>query len=204
MQTNQLSHHDGPRYSYVIHLIGRIFARATGWRVVGRAPAYSKMVVIAAPHTSNWDFVYLMMAACVFRLKIHWMGKKSLFAPPFGTFMKSLGGIAIDRNQRTNVVDQMAEKFQQQEQLAIVIPPSGTRSKTDFWKSGFYRIASKAQVPIVCGYLDYAKREAGLGLSFVPSGDTGADMQRIRDFYGDKVSKYPLRSSRIRLREEDE
>lgn len=204
MQTDQLSDHNGPKYSYVTQLIGRIFARITRWHVTGRVPDCSKMVIIAAPHTSNWDFVYLLMAACVFRLKIHWMGKKSLFTPPFGPFMRLLGGIEIDRNQRTNVVSQLAEKFKTQQRLAVVIPPSGTRSKTDYWKSGFYWIAHEAQIAVVCGYLDYQKKEAGLGLSFVPSGDTRNDMERLRDFYSDKVSKYPHRLSRIRLREEDE
>lgn len=204
MQTDQLSDHDGPRYSYPIYVIGRLFAKITGWRVTGQVPACRKMVIIAAPHTTNWDFVYLLMAACVFRLKIHWMGKKSLFRPPFGPFMRMLGGIAIDRDRPTNVVDQMAEQFRQQKRLAVAIPPSGTRHKTDYWKSGFYWIAHQAQVPIVCGYLDYQKREAGLGLSFVPSGEASVDMQRLRNFYSEKVGKYPHRSSRIRLREEDE
>jgi len=204
MQTDRLSDHDGPKYSYPTYLIGRIFAAITRWRVTGRVPDYRKMVIIAAPHTSNWDFVYLLMAACVFRLKIHWMGKKSLFKPPFGPFMRLLGGIAIDRDQHTNMVNQLTERFRQQKRLAIVIPPSATRSKTDYWKSGFYWIAHEAQVPVLCGYLDYQKREAGLDLSFVPSGDTRADMDKLRDFYSDKVSKYPQRLSRIRLREEDE
>ena len=204
MQTDRLSDHDGPKYSYPIYLFGKLFAKITGWRVTGQAPNYSKMVIIAAPHTTNWDFVYLLMAACVFRLKIHWMGKESLFGPPFGTFMRSLGGIAIARDRRTNVVFQLAEELRKQDRLAIVIPPAGTRRKTDYWKSGFYWIAREAKVPVVCGYLDYEKREAGLGLSFIPSGDASVDMERLRNFYGDKVAKYPHRLSRIRLREEDE
>jgi|TARA_Y100000310_G_scaffold270129_1_gene283762 1-acyl-sn-glycerol-3-phosphate acyltransferase len=203
MQTDQLSEHDGPRYSYPIHLFGRLFAKITRWRVTGRVPDNGKMVIIAAPHTTNWDFVYLMMAAFVFRLKIHWMGKRTLFKPPFGTFMRLLGGIAVDRNQSGNLVDQLTQEFQQQERLAVAIPPSGTRRKTDYWRSGFYWIAHQAQVPIVCGYLDYQQREAGLGLSFVPTGDVRADMEKLRDFYREKVAKYPHRSSRIRLREED-
>jgi 1-acyl-sn-glycerol-3-phosphate acyltransferase len=173
------------------------------WDVSGHVPDGGKFVLIGAPHTSNWDFIFMLATMYIFRLKVNWMGKHTLFRQPLGVIFKALGGIAIDRDSPNGVVYQMAEQFRRSEQLVVVIGPSGTRKRTDYWKSGFYWIAHTAQVPILCGYLDYDRKMACLGLSFIPTGDIKKDMDRIRAFYEDVRGKYPELATRIRLKDED-
>ena len=189
--------------NFFAHYLGRIVMYLTGWTVVSDIPKHQKMIVIAAPHTSNWDFIYLLGAAYVLRLRINWLGKNSLFLPLFGSFLKFLGGVPVDRSQSNNLVQNLAKTINTADQFALVVPPSGTRKRTDYWKSGFYRIATTAQIPVVCGYLDYEKKEAGLKQSFLPSGEVSEDMDRLRAFYQNIVGKHPENTSRIRLREED-
>jgi 1-acyl-sn-glycerol-3-phosphate acyltransferase len=160
-------------------------------------------VLIAAPHTTNWDFPYLLIFAAYFELEIRWMGKHSLFRPPMGWVMRAFGGIPVVRSRRENVVDAMARSFKEHDRLILVVPAEGTRSRGDYWKSGFYHIARLADVPIVMSYLDYTKKRGGFAPAFRLSGDMGTDMDRVRDFYGDKEGKYPANFSAIRLREED-
>jgi len=116
--------------------------------------------------------------------------------------MRWLGGIAINRDSQHGMVDQIAKLLKESRKLVIVIAPSGTRKRGEYWKSGFYWIAHKAQVPILCGYLDYSHRKACLGLCFVPTGNVKEDMDRIRNFYKDIQGKNPKVGSRIRLRDE--
>ena len=177
--------------------------KLTGWRVTGGVPASKSMIIIAAPHTTNWDLFFLLGAAYSFGLQIKWLVKSSVFFPVVGSILSFLGGIPVDRSTRNNMVKNLADFIADSKGTCIVIPPSGTRAYTEYWKSGFYRIAMAANVPICCGYLDYEQKEAGLGLSFQPSGDIAADMDRIRTFYADKKGKYPDKKSRIRMREED-
>ncbi len=160
------------------------------------------MVVIAAPHTSNWDFIFLLAAAYSFGISINWLGKDGLFKTPLGPLLKYLGGVPVDRSKPNNMVQTLSAEIEHGVGINLVVPPSGTRGYTDYWKSGFYRIAQAAQIPMVCGYLDYEKKEAGLGPAFLPT-EVGADMDRLREFYKDIVGKYPDQKSRIRLREED-
>ena len=117
--------------------------------------------------------------------------------------MRRLGGIPIIREEQRGVVDYMVELFNTSTQLSVLIPPEGTRSKKDYWKSGFYWIAHGAQVPIVCTYLDFGRKEAGVGLTFVPTGNVKADMDRIREFYSGIQAKFPENTSQIRFREEE-
>lgn len=174
-----------------------------GWDVVGQVPAGGKFVLIGAPHTSNWDFPFGLAALYIYRLKVSWMGKDALFRKPFGGVMRWLGGIAIDRDSPHGVVEQITEQFRNSQKLVVLITPSATRKKRDYWKSGFYRIACAAQVPILCGYLDYKRKQAGLGLSFVPTGAIKNDMDRIREFYQGIQGKRPELTTRIRLQDED-
>jgi 1-acyl-sn-glycerol-3-phosphate acyltransferase len=162
-----------------------IYLRLTGWRVLGELPAGArKSVFIAAPHTSNWDLPYTLMVAFVLRLNVHWMGKASLFRFPFGGLMRWLGGIAVDRSKSTNLVAASADAITGANgALQLIVPPEGTRSKTRYWKTGFYHIALAAQVPIVMAYMDYANKVSGLGPVFVPTGDLEADMLAIKAFY---------------------
>ena len=132
-----------------------------------------------------------------------WLGKQQLFKAPFGWFMRALGGVAVERGQRSNLVQQAAARFAEVERLFLVVPPSGTRSRAPHWKSGFYHIAHAAGVPIVCTFLDYARKVAGVGLVLMPSGDIAADMDKIRAFYGPIRGKYPENTTPVLLPEED-
>lgn len=195
--------HEGPVSGVVAYWLGRAWMGLFGWDVVGAVPPGGKFVLVGAPHTSNWDFPFTLAAAQVFRLKISWMAKDSAFWGPFGVVMRWLGGIAIDRSSRRGVVEQMAMRFKAAEKLVVAVAPCGTRSRRDYWKSGFYWIAHSAGVPILCAYLDYARKEACLGLSFVPTGDVVRDMDRIREFYEGVQGKKRELASRIRLVDED-
>ena len=194
---------NSPRHCNLFaHYLGRLVLHISGWTCRGGPPATRDMVIIAAPHTTNWDFIYLLAAAYKFRLSINWLGKNNLFWWPLGPLLRFLGGIPVDRSQPTDMVRRLAEQIRDGEGTVLVIPPAGTRGYTEYWKSGFYRIATAAGIPLVCGYLDYPKKEAGLGLSFMP-GDLKSDMERLRGFYEPIEGKFPERKSRIRLRDED-
>jgi len=187
-------------------MIGRfiadLFLRITGWEIEGDAPATAKFVLIAAPHTSNWDLAYLLALAMRYGVRPRWMGKHTLFRGPMGPVMRAVGGIPIRRHLRENVVQQMARAFVEHDALCLTVPPEGTRGWTPMWKSGFYHIARTANVPISLGYLDYARKRGGFGPQFMPTGDLKADMDVIRAFYADKVGRHPECFGEIRLREE--
>jgi 1-acyl-sn-glycerol-3-phosphate acyltransferase len=161
------------------------FLRFTGWQLEGSLPPHaSKSVFIAAPHTSNWDLPYTLMVAFALRLNIHWMGKQSIFKAPFGGMMRWLGGIPVNREQSTNLVAASTAAIRAADgPLQLIVPPEGTRSKTRYWKTGFYYIALQAEVPIVMAYMDYSTKRSGLGPIFMPSGDIEADMVAIKAFY---------------------
>jgi 1-acyl-sn-glycerol-3-phosphate acyltransferase len=182
--------------------IGKLWLWLFGWKVHGNASAYRKFVLIAAPHTSNWDFPFMLATAYVMRVRISWLGKHTLFIPPWGWFMRKLGGIPVDRRVPHSLVTQLAEKFKSSDDLVLAIPPEGTRSKVAVWKSGFYHIASGSGVPIGLGYLDYDRKLCGLGAFVMPSGNVNEDMNKIRDFYRSIRGKYPDLESEPRLREE--
>jgi 1-acyl-sn-glycerol-3-phosphate acyltransferase len=183
--------------------LARAFLKSTGWEPEGARPAMARFVLIAAPHTSNWDLAYLLALAESFDLRISWMGKHSLFRPPLGLVMRGVGGIPVVRHQRGNLVAEVAKLFAEREELALVVPAEGTRGYVPHWKSGFYHIARTAGVPIVLGYLDYARKRGGFGPALLTTGDVRRDMDEIRDFYADKVGKYPDQFGTVRLKEED-
>jgi 1-acyl-sn-glycerol-3-phosphate acyltransferase len=182
--------------------LARAFLRLTGWKPEGTRPTAPRFVLIAAPHTSNWDLAYLLALAVVFDVRVSWMGKHSLFRPPLGWLMRGVGGIPVVRHRRGNLVLEAAKTFETASELALVVPAEGTRGFVPHWKSGFYHIARTARVPIVLGYLDYARRRGGFGPALEPSGDVRRDMDRIRTFYADKVGRYPDRFGPVRLQEE--
>jgi len=161
------------------------FLRLSGWKVEGALPAHaSKCVLIAAPHTSNWDLPYTLMVAFALRLNPYWMGKHTLFEAPFGGAMRWLGGISVNRQQAGNLVAASAQAIAQADgALQLIVPPEGTRAKTRYWKTGFYHIALGAQVPIVMAYMDYPHKRSGLGPLFEPTGNVDADMAAIKAFY---------------------
>lgn len=163
----------------------------TGWRAIGKPIQDQRFVLIGAPHTSNWDFPLMLMVVLKLELKLHWMGKHSLFMFPFGGLMRWLGGIPIDRRSHHGIVDQVTAQYQQNPQLVVLVPPEGTRKKVQDWKTGFYHIANNAGVPILMGYLDVSRKEAGLADFFYPTGDVDADIVKIRAFYATKKGVRP-------------
>lgn len=175
----------------ILRLIAKLFLKLTGWKVVGEVPENEKFVLIAAPHTSNWDLPYLLACAFALRVNVYWMGKSQIFSPPFKSLMKWMGGIPVDRSRTNNLVEHTAEIMNAHEKIVITVPPEGTRSKTKHWKTGFYHIARIADVPIVMGYLDYEKKQGGLGPVLHPSGDIESDMQTVKQFYASVKGKYP-------------
>jgi 1-acyl-sn-glycerol-3-phosphate acyltransferase len=188
----------------VLAAMGWLFLRLSGWRVEGSLPVgVTRAVVIAAPHTTNWDLPYMLAVSYVLGVRPSWLGKRELFRAPFGGLMRWLGGIPVDRDRRMNLVEQAADRLREADRLFLVIPPSGTRSRAAHWKSGFYHIARTARVPIVCAFLDYATKTGGIGPVFVPSNDLGSDMDRLRLFYRDVRGMYPDNETPIRLSEED-
>ena len=145
----------------------------------------------------------MLATAYVMGVRISWFGKHTLFIPPWGWLMRKLGGIPVDRRAPQSLVLQMAEKFKSSDDLVLAVPPEGTRKKVDYWKSGFYHIASQSGVPIGLGYLDYERKLSGLGLFVMPSGNVNADMEKIRAFYQNIRGKHPDMESEPRIREEN-
>lgn len=179
-----------------------LYLRLFGWQLLGNPPDLNKFIILAAPHTSNWDAVTMLAMAKMYRIRIHWVGKHTLFKWPFGKFMRRLGGVPVDRRSPQNSVQQLAAEFGSRDEMRLAITPEGTRSHAAYWKSGFYFIACEAQVPIVLGLLDYKEKVGGLYEVIHPTGDIHADMEKIRSFYADAQGKHADKFGPIRLREE--
>jgi len=174
------------------------------WKTVGEVPQLPKMVIIGAPHTSNWDFPIGMLAARALGVKIRFLGKHTLFRPPFGWFFRMLGGIPVDRSRPGGIIGQIGEAFASTERLTMVIAPEGTRSHRPYWKSGFYEIARAAGVPVVLARIDAGRRQVLVGPTIETTGDVSADMDRIRPFYEGIPGIKPEKAGTVRLRGEDE
>ncbi len=175
-----------------------------GWRPGGVAPNVDKAVVIAAPHTSNLDGIMLVAFAWHFGVDIQFMVKDSVTkAPLLGSIVRGVGGVAIDRSQSKDVVSAMVREFGLRQKLLLVVSPPGTRSRREHWKSGFYWIAQRARVPLVCSYLDYGKKEGGFGPALEVTGDLKKDMDQLREFYDGVKGRYPDRVSPVRLASEE-
>lgn len=170
------------------------FAKAAlfilGWKTKGRMPDIKRFILVAAPHSSNWDFIYFLLIIFKFQIPVRWIAKESMFFWPFTGLLERLGGIPIDRSQKGNIVAAMVDTFDQADRLIITIAPSGTRKKGAHWKTGFYQIARQANIPIVCGFVDYKLKTGGIGPVIRPTGDMDADMQAIKGFYAGKSGKY--------------
>ena len=185
-------------------LLARFFLYLTGWEAVGTRVADKKIVLVAAPHTSNWDLAYLLAITRALDVKVSWIGKHSLFWWPVGPTLRALGGVPVRRDRPEKVVEQIVRSFDQAETLTLTITPEGTRSTARYWKSGFYRIAKAAGVPIQLAFADYARRRGGFGPAFMPSDDVRADMDQIRAYFADVIGCHPEQVGEIRLREEEE
>ncbi|MBC8068454.1 MAG: lysophospholipid acyltransferase family protein [Deltaproteobacteria bacterium] len=183
--------------------LGQTWLRLHGWRLEGPVPEPRRFVLLMAPHTSNWDAVFMLALGYVYEIRIEWMVKDSLFFPPMGWLLRALGGIPINRRASHGVVGQMVDAFARRDELILGVPPEGTRTRSTHWKSGFYEIARTAGVPIVMGFLDFGKKVGGMGPVLQPSGDVVADMDRIRAFYADIAGLHPGEFTPPRLKLED-
>jgi 1-acyl-sn-glycerol-3-phosphate acyltransferase len=183
-------------------LLARIYFYLTECEIVGTLASDEKLVLVAAPHTSNWDLVQLVAIKWLRGIDVSWIGKHSLFWWPLGPILRALGGIPVRRDHPEGAVEQIVRAFDEVETLYLVITPEGTRSYTPYWKSGFYRIAKAAGIPIQLGFTDYSRRRAGFGPTVMPSDDVRADMDEIRAFFAGKTGRRPDQAGEIRLREE--
>jgi 1-acyl-sn-glycerol-3-phosphate acyltransferase len=188
-----------PEVSVAVSRFARFVFGLFGWHAEGELPNFPKMVIIGAPHTSNWDGAIFFTMTLILRARLKVIGKHTLFKPPFGGLMRWAGGIPINRATSKNAVDQVVDAFNEHEHMALVIAPEGTRKKTKYWKTGFYYIALKANVPIVLVGLDYPRRVCMIGPHFMPSGDIQADFEIIKQFYADKVGRHPHKKGEIAL-----
>jgi 1-acyl-sn-glycerol-3-phosphate acyltransferase len=164
-----------------------------GWKIRGDWPAAPKAVLIAAPHTSNWDAIYMLAAAGYFRITLQWMGKASLTQGPFGWLVKAVGCVPVDRSARHDMVSAMRDAFASRAKMLLAVPPEGTRSLTREWKTGFYYIACAAGVPIILTVLDYGTKTINVAGMFQPTGDYAADIPVIQQYYASAVGKHAAR-----------
>ena len=166
--------------------------RWKGWTLVSLAPVPRRCVILGAPHTSNWDFLFFLGTAHQVGITPNFMGKHSLFKWPMTRFMYDMGGIAVDRSARDrNYVDQVVAEFARRDDLPLVIAPEGTRGAISGWRSGFYHIALGAGVPIVPAWVDNAKMQGGIGEAIMPTGDYPADLARLLEFYRSVLPDHP-------------
>lgn len=175
--------------------------RLLGWDGEYHHPATEKFIIIVAPHTSNLDFFIGFIYSRAFALPFpNFLAKDSLFRGPFGWVWRWLGGIPVNRGERTNFVDQVAAEFQKRDRMVLAITPEGTRSKSEYWKTGFYHMAMKANVPVIMAYIDYAQKFISCGDIAEITGDIEADMAKIRDYYANVTARHPHRHGDIRFR----
>ncbi|MBT8098751.1 MAG: lysophospholipid acyltransferase family protein [Gammaproteobacteria bacterium] len=179
--------------------IARALLWLGGWSPVGELPAVPKAVIIAAPHTSNWDAYWALVYKVAIGLDVHFFGKHTVFWFPLGTLLRALGGIPLDRSKPGGAIQTAVDEFNQNENYYFGLAPEGTRSLKPYWKTGFYRMAQRANVPIVLGFLDFKKKEVGLGPVIELTGDQDADLARIAEFYADKRGRNPENTSPIKF-----
>lgn len=168
--------------------------RLRGWKAVGDIPEPRRFIIIAAPHTSNWDFVNFLGLTADLGVRAHFMGKLSLFKWPLAGFMKQMGGIPVDRSHASNAVQQMVDQFARRAEFMLTVAPEGTRGKTNKWRTGFYQIAMAAKVPLVVGMMDYGTKTGGLGPLIWPTGDFRADMIKVFEVYKGCIPRFPDRA----------
>lgn len=176
----------------------KILMKIMGWKVNMTLPEHAdRCVMIAAPHTSNWDFIFSLAAFRILKIPFKFTVKDQWFRFPFGILFKSLGGIAIDRSpkklgeERLSMVQAMANLFNEHKRIVVLVTPEGTRSLRKEWKTGFYYVAKTAGVPVCLGYLDYKNKIAGVGKTVWPSDNMDKDMREIMAFYKNIPAKFP-------------
>ena len=169
--------------------------RGSGWTTVGALPAVPKFVIVGAPHTSNWDFLVFIGTVETLGRRVRFIGKTSLFRWPMGGLMRALGGVPVERNVRQDMVSQVVAQIAHHDRFALIVAAEGTRSPTTRWRTGFYQIALKAGIPIVCAGPNYPLKQGIIGPVITPTGDYDADMRPAFAFFRTLAPKFPERSA---------
>jgi len=186
----------------MLKIISRIILIIIGWRVDVTLPEEKKLVMIGAPHTTNWDLPIGLLCFWSVSVRLTWVGKKQLFIWPLGTLLRAFGGIPVDRSVNTGFIEQIADQFDAREEMIFGLTPEGTRSKSTYWKTGFYYIALKAKVPICLAYVDYPGRTIGFGKIIKPTGDIDKDFEIIKTFYQEKKGKHPENQGPVKIKKQ--
>ena len=183
----------------MLQRLARLILRVGGWTPVGGPPDAPKALIIAAPHTSNWDGFWGLVYKVAIDLEVHFFGKKTLFWFPLSSLLRWLGGVPLDRERAGSAVKQAIDMFDAKDQYFFALAPEGTRTKKPGWKSGFYRIAMGAGVPVYLGFLDFENKRLGIGPRYDLTGDQDADLAAIRKFYGGIKGRWPEKTSPIEI-----
>ena len=186
----------------VIRAIGRIFLFILGWEFVAAKRNIPKAVAVMAPHTSTWDIILGMAYMMASDVKINWVGKQSLFKGPLGIFFSLMGGMPLDRENATDTVGQVVKIFDSKDKFIYGISPEATRDYRPYWRSGFYHIARRANVPMLLFFLDFKTKRVGCGPLIETTGDAKKDLLKIKDFYDTVAAKNPEKMAPIRFKED--
>ncbi|MCP4168911.1 MAG: glycerol acyltransferase [Chloroflexi bacterium] len=181
--------------------ISSLLLKVLGWELIGSSRGAPKFVV-ATRHTSAWDVILGLAGGYASGVRPRWLVKKEAITGIVGRMILLAGGIPVDRSQQSNVVDQMADLFAEQDHCVLYVAPEGTRGKAGYWRTGFYYIALAANVPIVCAYLDYKEKKVGFTEQLYVSGDLEADMEIIHTWFANMTPKYPDQVGKIHLESE--
>jgi len=174
--------------------------KALGWRIEGDLPDVPKMVIIGAPHTSNWDFFLFLAVIYHFDIQVKFLGKDTLFRWPFGPMFRKVGGIPVDRAQPGGIVKQVKQAFDTRDEMILVIAPEGTRSAAPRWKSGFVEIAERANVPVVLAGVDAKRKVLTISRAYeVVGGGRAQFMDEVRAFYADKDGINPAGKGPVQI-----
>lgn len=172
-----------------VQKLGRLVLKLGGWKIVGEWPNLSKMVMIAAPHSSGWDAVWGMAVKAAVGVDIVFIGKAELFKGPVGWILRKFGGRPVDRSAPGDIIDQIAEQIKSSDKMWFVLAPEGTRKRVTNWKPGFWKIARKAGVPVCCAWFHYPEKTVGVGPVIELTDNFDADMQRLREIYRPYIGK---------------
>ena len=188
----QITIFNTPVLTPILQFLSIAFLKLIGWRAVGEVPKdLRKYVIIAAPHTSNWDFLMFVFVVCALRLNLNVFIKHTLFVGPLGWFLRYCGGVPIDRRAAGARVLQTVQEYKNNDDMVLLITPEGTRSAQSNWKTGFYHIAVEAEVPIAIAFVDKRAKEAGIDHFLRPTGDMDREMAEIKAFYDTKRGLKP-------------
>ena len=180
---NQIPERLRGRRSKLLRKIARFGINISGWSIKGKVPDEERIVIIAAPHTSNWDFILAMLAIFGLNIKLRWLGKHSIFKPGFKSFFKWLGGIPVYRDNPSTLIDSVVKIVKKEKSIVIAMTPEGTRKKVKRWKTGFLRIAKQTHSKILLISIDAPTKSIEIGKIFNPTGNSDEDLAFIQKYY---------------------